>query len=132
MKNLKSRFGLFFFIVLICLRPAQGSGSPSYEAEMRWLLRDLAVKASIDGCVSDDTPNARRALMGNHRAYLLDYSELHREGTTLILERRVGSPSWCEAMSLRTYTQSIEIDADLPSCAVGTTTADRRPATGEL
>lgn len=124
MKNLKSSFGSFLFIVLIFLRPCHVAGSPSYKTEMRWLLDDLAVKAITEGCVPDEIASARKALQGNSRAYLLEHSELHREGTTLILKRRAGSSSWCGAMSPRTYTQSIEVDPDLPSCGVGTTTED--------
>jgi len=124
MKNVKSRFGLFLFIVLICFHPSRGAGSPSYTSEMRRLLDDLELKAIIEGCVSDDIISARRTLWDNDRAYLLDQSELHREGTTLTLKMRAGNSSWCGAMSSHTYTQSIEIDADLPSCAVGTATVD--------
>lgn len=121
MRNIQSSFGLFLLIVVSFLLPSQVAGSPSYKHEMLWLLLDLEAKAITDGCLSDDVASARRAIQGDRRAYLLDEAELHREGTTLVLESHVGSSGWCGPMSSHTYTRSIEIDPNLPSCPVGIT-----------
>ena len=104
-------------VLLLLQFPARVAGSPSYEKEMWRLLAELEFKSIADGCISDDIPSARRALGESSLAYLLDHSEIHRHQSTLTLKTQMGSSSWCGLMDLPTYTQSIEIDANLPSCS---------------
>ena len=115
--NSKLGYWLSLLILLLFLRPARVAGSRSYESQMWELLFELTVKSIIDGCMSDDIPSARRALGQHSLVYLLDDAELSRDGATLTLETRVGHSSWCGAAGSHTYTQSIEIDATLPSCS---------------
>ena len=118
MKSMNKQKTLKLFILALpfaCLFPAPANGSPSYKSDMWRLLSDLKIKSITDGCVADDIDAAKTALRQNPRIGILDQAELYREGGELTMTVHAQQSGLCTGT--HTYTQSIEIEPAIPSCA---------------